>query len=117
MSKQASAYIKNLPITPKKLRFLLPEVKKMTPKEALEKLPYINKKAARMFYKAIKSCVDNAKNLFGVDENMLKFKSLTVEEGLKLKRWRAGSRGRAKPYRKRYSHIKVILEVIEGKTK
>ena len=110
--KQVSAYIKNLPITPKKLRFLLPEIKKMTPQSALEKLPYVNKKAARIFYKVIKSAVDNAKNLYGVSPNMLKFKLLTVEEGLKLKRWRAGSRGRAKPYRRRRSHIKVILEVV-----
>lgn len=113
MTKEAKAYIKNLPITPKKLRFLLPTVKKMTPKEALEKLPYINKKAARIFYKVIKSAVDNAKNLFGVKEDMLKFKLLTVEEGLKLRRWRAGSRGRAMPYRRRKSHIKVVLEVKE----
>ncbi len=111
--KEASAYIKNLPITPKKLRFLLPTVKRMTPKEALEKLPYINKKAARIFYKVIKSAVDNAKSLYGASEDMLKFKLLTVEEGLKLKRWRAGSRGRAKPYMKRRSHIKVVLEVEE----
>ena len=111
--REASAYIKNLPITPKKLRFLLPSIKKMTPKEALEKLPYVNKKAAKIFYKGIKSAVDNAKNLYGVADDMLKFKLLTVEEGLKLKRCRAGSRGRAKPYMKRRSHIKVVLEVEE----
>ena len=113
--KEVSAYIKNLPITPKKLRFLLPSVKKLSPKEALEKLPYVNKKAAQFFYKAIKSAVDNAKNLYGVNENMLKFKLLTVEEGIKLKRWRAGSRGRAKPYMRRRSHIKIVLQVEEGK--
>ncbi len=113
MAKEARAYIKNLPITPKKLRFLLPTIKKMSPKEALEKLPYINKKAARIFHKVIKSAVDNAKNLHGASEDMLKFKLLTVEEGLKLKRWRAGSRGRAMPFMRRRSHIKVILEVEE----
>ncbi len=113
--KVARAYIKNLRITPKKLRFLLPEIKRMSVRQALQTLPLVNKKAAQIFYKAIKSCADNAKTQFNVDENMLKFKTLLVEEGWKLKRFRAGSRGRAKPYRKRFSHIKVELEVVEKK--
>lgn len=115
--KVARAYIKNVRVTPKKLRFIVPEIKNNTVKKALDKLSLMNKKPAQFLFKAIKSCVDNAKNRFKVEENMLKFKNIVIEEGFKLKRFRAGSRGRAKPYTKRFSHIKVELEVLEPKTK
>ncbi|GIW62455.1 MAG: 50S ribosomal protein L22 [Patescibacteria group bacterium] len=115
--KTVSAYIKNVRVTPKKLRFIVPEIKKEPVSKALSKLNLMNKKPAQFLYKAIKSCVDNAKNKFKVEENMLKFKTIVIEEGFKLKRYRAGSRGRAKPYTKRFSHIKIELEVLEPKTK
>lgn len=112
---EATAYFKNIHISPKKLRFLLPEVKKMTPVESLEHLYYAPQKGARIFYKAIKSAVDNAKYTLKVDENLLKFKLFTVEQGNVLKRYRPGGRGTAKPYKKKFSHIKIVLEVVTGK--
>lgn len=106
---EATVYLKNLHITAKKLRFLLPEIKKLSPSQALEKLYYSPKRGALVFYKAIKSAIDNAKYTLKVDSNLLKFKVLTVEQGNALKRYRPGGRGTAKPYKKRYSHIKIVL--------
>lgn len=110
---EARAYIKNVKISPKKLRFLLPELKKRQPSEALHYLFYTPKKSARIFYKAIKSALDNAKSTLGVGEDALIFKTLTVEEGQKLKRFKAGGRGRAKPFTRRHAHIKVVLKAKE----
>jgi len=104
------AYIKNVKISPKKLRFFLPSIKKLTPRESLDYLYYIPNKAAKVLYKAIKSAIDNAKNISKIKEDLLKFKLLVIEEGLKLKRYRPGGRGTIKPFRRRYSHIKIILE-------
>jgi len=106
---ESQAYIKNIKISPKKLRFLLPEIKKRKPAEALNYLLYTPKKGARIFYKAIKSAINNAKTVLKVSDDLLKFKLLTVEEGRKLKRFQAGGRGTAKSIIKRYSHIKIIL--------
>ncbi len=119
---EARAYIKNLKISPKKLRFLLPAIKKLTPTKSLEYLFYTPKKGAQFFYKVIKSAIDNAKQTMKVNEDLLKFKLLTVEEGRKLKRYQPGGKGVAKPIRKQYAHIKVILTadikepVVEKKT-
>ncbi|GIW64100.1 MAG: hypothetical protein KatS3mg092_0033 [Patescibacteria group bacterium] len=107
---ESKTYIKNVIISPKKLRFYLKDIKKLTPVEALERLFYGQQKATKILYQAIKSAINNAKQTLKIDENLLKFKVLTVEEGLRLKRYRAGSRGTAKPILKRRSHIKIILE-------
>src|SRR3990167_3117053 len=106
---EAKAYIKNVKISPKKLRFLIDAVKKMDPYKALDHLYYTPTKSAKILYKAVKSAVDNAKNISKDIEN-LKFKKLLIEEGRKLKRFRAGGRGTAKPILRRFSHIQVILE-------
>ncbi|OGK62190.1 hypothetical protein A2334_05040 [Candidatus Roizmanbacteria bacterium RIFOXYB2_FULL_38_10] len=114
---EARVYLKNVHITPKKLRYLLPEIKKMTPSQSLHHLFYSPKKGARVFHKAIKSAIDNAKYTLKVSEDLLKFKLFIVEQGNVLKRFRPGGRGTAKPYKKRYSHIKIVLEAIQGKSK
>lgn len=107
---ESKTYIKNLKISPKKLRFLLPAIKKLTPVQALPHLMYTPKKGARLFYTAIKSAINNAKNTLKINEDLLKFKLLTVEEGQKLKRFKPGGRGVAKIILRRFSHIKIILE-------
>jgi large subunit ribosomal protein L22 len=106
---ELTTIIKNVRISPKKLRFLLPEVKKLRPKEALVYLLYTPKKGAKVLYQAIKSAINNAKNYLKIEEEKLKFKTIIVDEGLKLKRYHPGGRGTVKPYKKRFSHIKITL--------
>ncbi len=113
---ESTTYLKNLRISPKKLRFFLPAVKTMSPVQSAEYLFYVNKKQANIFYKAIKSAINNAKNTLKVDPDLLQFKLLTVEEGQKLKRFKAGGRGTAKPIKRRLSHIKIILKAKENKS-
>lgn len=107
---EVKAYLKNVKTTPKKLRFFLAGLKKVKPQDALNSLMYSRQEAGQVWYKAIKSALDNAINTFKLDSNLLKFKVLTVEEGLKLKRYKAGGRGTAKPFRRKFSHIKIVLE-------
>ena len=108
---QSNTYLKNLKISPKKLRFYLASVKKMTPNESLKFLFYGRQNANAILYKSIKSAIDNAVLSLKTSPDLLKFKLLTIEEGYKLKRYKPGSRGNMKPIRRRMSHIKIILEV------
>jgi large subunit ribosomal protein L22 len=101
--------IKYLKISPKKLRMIVDGVKKLKPVDAVNMLFYSNKKGAKILLKAIKSAISNAKNLNQLDEHSLKFKLLLIDGGPSLKRFRAGGRGTAKPFRRRTSHIKIIL--------
>ncbi len=114
---ETRVYLKNLKISPKKLRLLLADIKKMKPVDALDYLLYSPKKAAKIFYKAIKSAITNAKNTLKAKDDLLKFKVLTVDEGQRLKRFHPGGRGTVKPITRRFSHIKIILEVEEKKEK
>ncbi len=107
---ESKAYFINLPVSPKKVRFYLPAIKKRKPIDSLDYLYYERTDAAGILYKAIKSAINNARELLKVDDNLLNFKLLTVEQGQKLKRFRPGSRGNAKPINRRMSHIKIILE-------
>ena len=107
---EAKVYFINLPVSPKKARFYLPAIKKLKPIDSLDYLYYERTDAAGILYKAIKSAISNARQLLKVDDNLLDFKLLAVEQGQKLKRFRPGSRGNAKPINRRMSHVKIILE-------
>jgi len=100
---------KNLPISPKKLRFLLPSLKKISPVRSLDYLFYIPKKGAKILRYAIKSAIDAVKSNSQIKESELKFKTIIVDEGRKLKRFRPGGRGTIKPIVHRYSHLTVIF--------
>src|SRR3990167_4457615 len=105
---ESITYSKNLKISPKKLRFLLPEIKKLKPVDVLDYLMYTPRKSAAIFYKVMKSALTDAKNFLKVDEKMLRFKHLSVEEGQKLKRFRPGGRGTTKPILRRFGHLNFL---------
>lgn len=107
---------KNISHSPRKLRLVADMVRKMTPERAIEALEFANKAAAKDLIKAIKTALANSGNKEG-----LSFKKLEINEGMKMKRYRVGTagRGRGRPYKRRLSHIKIVLsdEVQEVKSK
>jgi len=112
---EAKASVIDVHSTPKKLRTLLMDVKKMSPVKAMDHLMYSPKKSANILYKVIKSAVDNAKATLQIDPNLLEFKILKVDQGHALRRYNPGSRGNAKPYRKQFAHIIVVVTVKDSK--
>lgn len=97
---------KNISSSPRKLRLVAGMVRKMEPTAALDILQFTSNAAAIPLAKAIKTVVANAGSKDG-----LTFKSIEINEGLKMKRYRVGTagRGRGRPYKKRMSHIKIVL--------
>jgi large subunit ribosomal protein L22 len=108
MNKQFIATQKYLIMSPRKIRLVVGVIKKMSPMEAIEKLPFVQKRASINLAKVIKSAVASAKNQ-GVSEADLIFKEIQIGEGPRLKRGRAASRGMWHPFKKRMAHIRVIL--------
>ena len=96
-------------ISPTKIRPLVRLVKNLSPLKAIEVLPLIRKRAAVPLLKTIKAAVANARNQ-GADDKSLIINELQIGEGPSLKRGRPVSRGRWHPYKKRMSHIRVVLE-------
>ena len=119
---ESLTYLKNVRIPPKKLRFLLEDIKKNKPAVAMQRLMYSSTRPGQILYQSIKSAIFNAKHTLNIEDSLLQFKTLTIEEGQKIKRGQSGSRGTVKPINKRYSHIKIILvgpdeaKVNKGKT-
>ena len=109
---QIIAIQKFVRMSPKKIRVILPLFKKLGPSEAVEVLPHLGKKAAEPLIKVIGSAIANARQK-GISDRDLLFKEIQINEGPRLKRGRAGARGRLKPYKRRMSHIRVVLETKE----
>jgi large subunit ribosomal protein L22 len=99
---------KFLIMSPRKLRVVADAIRDLQPTEAFEKLPFIKKRAAVPLRKVVGAAIANAVQQ-GMKEEDLMFKEIQINEGPRLKRWRAGARGRAKPYKRRMSHIRVVL--------
>lgn len=106
---QAISTQKFVKITPRKLRLIADMVRKMSPSEAMETLPFVNRNGVAEVKKTINTAIANAR-VKGMNEENLKFKTLEINEGPRLKRFRPVSRGMAHGYVRQMSHIRVVLE-------
>lgn len=104
------AHIKYVRMSPTKLRTLVDDLKTMSAQVALDRLSMSQKRSAKAIYKALKSAVANGQSIPGFNASKATIKILAIDEGPYLKRYRAGSRGTAKPFVRKSSHITVILE-------
>lgn len=111
------AILKNYRQSPRKVRLVTTSLcgKKVT--SALEKLLFTPKRSSLPIRKLIESAVANAKQAEGLDINDLFIKTITVNEGYTLKRWRPRARGAAFPINKRTSLVTVELIGAEGAKK
>jgi large subunit ribosomal protein L22 len=98
----------------KKIREVVPLIRKLSPVKAYEILPFSGKRAGMKLRKVVGSALANAKQK-GIKEESLFFKEIQVTDGPRLKRFRAGARGMAKPYVRKLSHIRIVLGVNEDK--
>ena len=98
MEKQFISTQKYLIIGPRKVREIVPLVKKLRPVDAIAKLEFIRKRGSDLLAKVIKTAVSQAKSQ-GISDTDLVFKEIQVGEGPRLKRGRPVSRGRWHPYK------------------
>jgi len=100
-----SKYIRT---SPRKMRLVADSVRSLTPLEAIDVLTMMPKHAGRELADVIASAVANAgqKN---VQKDQLRFQSILVMGGPVMKRWHAVSRGSAHGYKKRMTHVRIIL--------
>lgn len=87
-------------------------VRSMEPTKALDILMITPKAASKDLSAAIKTALANAKQK-GLEADKVIFKKIEINESTKMKRYRAGTRGRVKPYKRRMAHIKIVL--VDGK--
>lgn len=112
-----TAKLRYLRIAPRKVRLVADMIRGKTASEARVLLSFCNKKAALPILKLLNSALANAKSQQNKEEDMLFISKITVDEGPKLKRWRARSRGQAFEIQKKTSHINLVLDEITDKLK
>ncbi len=107
----ATAQLKNLRQSPRKVRLVAELVKGRPAVEAVRILEFTPKRAAKPLRKLLQSAQANARDKkLGED---LRLASIQVDEGRTLFRARPAAMGRSRPIRKRTSHITVVLAELE----
>jgi len=110
---QITALAKGVRMSPRKVSLVASLVRGRTVADALVILEHTPKRAAAPVAKAIASAKANAITNHRADEKSLIIEHLTVTAGTRIKRFRPAAMGRALPYQKRSSHIKVVLSGAE----
>jgi len=104
------AVAKYIRMSPQKIRLVADLIRGKKVEDALNLLSFTPKASAPLISKLLKSAVANAGQKKGVDIDTLIVKSILVDEGPTMKRFRARAMGRGTSILKRSSHLKIIVE-------
>ena len=110
---QIIARAKSIRISPRKVRLVADSIRNLPLEKALNVLNMTKKRGASVLNGVFKNAIGNAVNNAKKNKDTLIIKGIEVWDGPAIKRFHASTRGRAHPYKKRSSHIKIILEAKE----
>lgn len=102
------AFTKSVQVAPRKVRLLADLVRKQNIDNALLNLTFLKKRGGSVLEKTLRSALANALSR-NASKEALRIKSIEVSGGPAYKRYHPSTRGRIHPYKKRTSHITVIL--------
>lgn len=103
------AIAKHLRVSPQKVRLVADQIRGKNVAEAFDILEYDVQKSAPMVRKVLDSAVSNAETKWGADVDELKVAEVYVNDGKRLKRYRARARGRGSRIIKRMCHVTVAV--------
>ena len=106
---EVSAKLSHARISAQKVRLVADQIRGLPVERALETLTFSNKKAAGIMKKVLESAIANAEHNEGADIDELKVKTIFIDQGPTLRRWRARAKGRVNHIIKRTSHITVMV--------
>jgi large subunit ribosomal protein L22 len=104
------AVAKDVHISPQKVRLVIDQVRGKRVNEALAILRFLPQGAADEVARVVRSAAANAEHNNDMDPEDLVIALAYADEGMKLKRFTARSRGRPGPILKRFSHITIVVE-------
>lgn len=106
-SQVFQAKLKNLRISPRKVRLVADAIRGRNVIEAMDILELTFKRSATPLYKLVKSAAANAENQSGLRAEQLVISRIEVGEGPVMKRFMPRAQGRATLIRKRTSHVTI----------
>lgn len=111
---EAVAKLRNVPMSARKMRLVVDNIRGRNVEEALSILRYTKKEAADWLEKLVLSAIANWEYKFNglesADDYNLVIKTAFANEAGMLKRFRPAPHGRAHRIRKRSCHVTIIVE-------
>ena len=111
---EARAKLSNCPMSARKMRLVVDNIRGKRVEEALDILRFTKKEAAEWLEKTLLSAVANweykLEGRESADDYGLYIKTALVDEGTMLKRFRPAPHGRAHRIRKRTNHVTLVVE-------
>jgi len=105
----AKAVAKYVRISSRKMKPIANIVRGKDVKDARAILKFTPNKGAKIFLKVLNSAIANAENNNEANIENLYVSEIYANQGPTMKRWKAGSMGRANPIKKRSSHVGVVV--------
>jgi large subunit ribosomal protein L22 len=108
---EAKAIIRQISMSPRKMRVVANQVRGQQVGQALTELGFMPKKAAGIIAKAVTSAAANAEDKSGgtADLDSLVIKTIMVDGGRMTKRFMPRAMGRANRINHRSSHLTVVV--------
>jgi len=106
---ETTATLRGVRLSAQKGRLVADLIRGKKVDQALNILTFTPRKAAVIIKKALESAIANAEHNDGADIDELKVKSIYVEQGATLKRFRARAKGRGNRISKGTCHIYVTV--------
>lgn len=111
---EALAKLKNVPMSPRKMRMVVDLIRGKDVEDALNILKFNKREASTWLEKLLLSAIANweykTDMTKSADEYDLFIKEIFVDEGTALKRFRPAAHGRAHPYKRRTNHTTIVVD-------
>jgi large subunit ribosomal protein L22 len=104
------AIAKGVRMSPRKVAVVASLVRGRTVADALTILEHTPRRSVTPVLKAIKSAQANADHNHGYKPATLRITEISVTHGPRIKRYRPAAHGRALPFQRRSSHIRVVVD-------
>ena len=113
------ASLRNVPSSPRKMRYVVDLVRGMEVSKALATLKFCSKDASKDLEKVVRSAIANweQKNDRKAENGELYISRIFVDEGATLKRMRPAPQGRGYRIRKRSNHVTVFVDALNKEEK
>ena len=112
LKTQYFAKVKDVPSSPRKMRYVVDLVRGMEVNRALGTLKFCSKAASADVEKLLRSAIANweQKNERKAEDGELYITKIFVDEGVTLKRMRPAPQGRGYRIRKRSNHVTLFVD-------
>lgn len=109
-SKKITATARGVRMSPRKVGVVAALVRGRSVEDALTILSHVPRASAVPVRKAIESAKANADHNHKIKPETLVITEISVTPGVRLKRYRPAAQGRALPFMRRTSHIRVVVD-------